>query len=70
MKEILVGGKKVSVKKVDDVSFICITAIVKGNSGRPLDYLKNYIKNQDNIEFLKVWITVNNPTFKGGHADL
>jgi hypothetical protein len=68
MKEILVGGKKVRVKKVHDISFICLTDIVKGNAGRPLDYLKNYIKNQDNIEFLKVWETVNNPSFKGGHA--
>ena len=68
MKEILVGGKKVRVKPINGISFICITDIVKGNSGRPLDYLKNYIKNQDNIEFLRVWETVNNPDFKGGHA--
>lgn len=61
-----VQGIDVSVTKVNEEDYICITDMVNARTGdsRAADIIKNWIRNRSTIEYLGTWEMVYNPNFK------
>ncbi len=56
----------VSISKVRDDDFICLTDMAKAKEGdaRAADIIKNWIRNRYTLEFLGTWERMYNPNFK------
>ena len=56
----------ISISKVKDDDFICLTDMSKGKEGdaRAADIIKNWIRNRSTLEFLGTWEQMYNPDFK------
>lgn len=49
------------------IDYICITDIAKAGKqgkGRAADFIRNYLKNPTNLQFLFIWEQLNNEHFK------
>jgi len=46
------------------MSFISLTDIARYKSSEPNDVIKNWMRNRDTIEFLGLWESLHNPSFK------
>lgn len=66
MKKINVQDTTIAVVPIHDQDYISLTdmASAKGTDSRAADVIKNWIRNRYTIEFLGVWETIHNPTFK------
>ena len=66
MAKITVKDTEVSVIKVNNEDYICITdmAKAKGNEARAADIIKNWMRNRTTLEFLGTWEQLYNPYFK------
>ena len=66
MAKITVKDTEVTVIKVQNEDYICITdmAKAKGNEARAADIIKNWIRNRSTLEFLGTWEMMYNPDFK------
>lgn len=62
MTKIKVEDKIISIIKQYDKDYICITDIVRGDEGK--DYIRNWMRNRNTVEFLGLWETLHNPKFK------
>jgi hypothetical protein len=70
MKKIKVKERQVSVIKINNEDYICITDIAKfKNPKEPKDVVKNWMRNRSTIEYLGLWENINNPDFKGVEFD-
>ena len=47
----------------DNNDYISLTDMVKANEGE--DYIRNWMRNKNTLEYLGVWESLNNPNFKG-----
>ena len=47
----------------DNNDYISLTDMVKANEGE--DYIRNWMRNKNTLEYLGVWESLNNPDFKG-----
>ena len=56
----------ISISKVKDDDFICLTDIAKAKEGdaRAADIIKNWIRNRSTLEFIGTWEQMYNPNFK------
>jgi hypothetical protein len=56
----------ISISKVKDDDFICLTDMAKAKEGvaRAADIIKNWIRNRSTLEFLGTWEQMYNPDFK------
>jgi hypothetical protein len=56
----------ISISKVKDDDFICLTDMAKAKEGyaRAADIIKNWIRNRSTLEFLGTWEHMYNPDFK------
>lgn len=56
----------ISISKVKDDDFICLTDMAKAKEGdaRAADIIKNWIRNRYTLEFLGTWEQMYNPNFK------
>jgi len=64
MSEISVLDRRISVRKIDDNDYICITDIAKyKESSRTDDLIRNWLRNRNTLEFLGTWETLYNPNF-------
>jgi len=66
-KKLKVDGIDIMVNKD---GYISLTDLAKRNSKRvPKDLIRDWIKNQDTLEFLDVWEQVHNENFKGAQMN-
>ena len=67
MAKIDVNNTSVTVIKVNDEDYICLTDMLKARDGEFFFY--NWLRNRNTIEFLGIWETVNNPNFNSVEVD-
>ncbi len=60
--QIEVKNKLISIVKQDEQDYISLTDIVRGEEGP--DYIRNWMRNRNTVEFIGLWETLNNPNFK------
>lgn len=66
-KTIHVQGKDIGVMHVGDSDYICLTDMVRGEEGS--DHIKNWMRSRNTVEFIGLWETIHNPSFKGVDFD-
>ncbi|MDM7925359.1 MAG: KilA-N domain-containing protein [bacterium] len=65
MARMKVKGSEISVIRVKDDDFICLTDIARfKNAERTDDLIRNWLRNRNTIEFLGIWEQLNNLGFK------
>ena len=65
MANIKVLENEITVLKIEDEDYICITDIAKYKDNTLAnDIIKNWLRNRNTIEFLGIWEQLNNPDFK------
>lgn len=60
--KIEVENKLISIVQQDEQDYISLTDMVRGEEGN--DYIRNWMRNRNTVEFLGLWETLNNPNFK------
>ena len=66
-RTIKIKDKEVRILETGEIDFVCITDIAKAGKngkGRAADFIRNYIKNPNNLNFLFAWESLNNENFK------
>ena len=63
-KKIDVLGTGISIKKIKDEDYICITDMLKAKDGD--FFISDWLRNRNTVEFLGIWEKVNNPNFNYG----
>ena len=64
---ITVQNIDISISTENNVDYICLTDMVKGQEGE--DHIRNWMRNRNTLEFLSTWEMLYNPTFKGVEFD-
>jgi hypothetical protein len=65
MAKIHVMDNEISIYKLNDEDYICITDIARyKDPDNTDDLIRNWIRNRNTIEFLGIWEHLNNPNFK------
>ena len=68
--KIMVQNIDITLTKINNEDFISLTDIARSkNSDEPKDVVKNWLRNKNTIEFLGLWETINNESFKGVEFD-
>lgn len=68
--KIIVQNIDITLTKINNEDFISLTDIARSkNSDGPKDVVKNWLRNKNTIEFLGLWETINNDSFKGVEFD-
>ena len=63
-KSLEVQGTAVKIKTVGPDDFICLTNIAKSkNPEHPDDLIRNWLRNRNTLELLKIWEQLHNPNF-------
>lgn len=66
-KKIKIKDREVRIIEQSGTDYICITDIAKAGKkgkGRAADFIRNYLKNPTNLQFLFIWEQLNNDDFK------
>lgn len=64
-QKIEVLSETVSVQKMHEDDYICITDIARYQEPERTDHvIQNWMRNRNTIEFSGIWETLNNPAFK------
>ena len=63
-KQLDVRGTLVRVVKINDLDFVCLTDMAKLKSEDPSFTLNHWMRNRMTIEYLGLWETLYNPSFK------
>ena len=66
-RKITVQEHSVNIIEIDGQDYICLTDMVRHEDGA--DYIRNWLRNRNTIEFLGLWEGMNNPDFKGVEFD-
>ena len=71
IKKIEVQGIQIRVKQIEERDYVSLTDIAKRSDRNEPKYLiRNWLKNNQTLEFLSAWETLHNPDFgKGVHLD-
>lgn len=64
MAKIKIKDTEVSVIKVADVDYICLTDMIKAKDGD--FFVTDWLRNRNTLEFIGIWEQVNNPDFNYG----
>lgn len=68
-KHITIQGNDISIKKVHESDYICLTDMMKSKDGD--FFISDWLRNRNTIEFLGLWESMNNPNFNyGGFATI
>ena len=59
--KIEVGNKIITVVQNNELDFICLTDMVRGDEGN--DHIRNWMRNRNTVEFIGLWETLHNPSF-------
>ena len=68
MAKILVKGVEVSVLKIHEEDYICLTDMLKSKDGD--FFFSNWMRNRNTVEFLGIWEQLNNPNFNCAEFDI
>ncbi len=60
--KIEVENKLISIVQQNEQDYISLTDMVRGEERN--DYIRNWMRNRNTVEFLGLWETLNNPDFK------
>ena len=66
-KIIKVQNIDITILNINDMDYISLTDIVRSEEGD--DYIRNWMRNRNTVEFLGLWEQLNNPNFKGVEFD-
>ncbi len=66
-QKIIVQGREIGISKIDDMDFICLTDMIRGEEGK--DHIRNWMRSRNTVEFIGLWETIHNPDFKGVEFD-
>jgi KilA-N domain len=70
MKKLIVQSLTVNIATQGIQDYISLTDIARvRNAAEPKDVVKNWLRTRATIEFLGLWETINNPSFKGVEFD-
>lgn len=64
MAKIVVKDTEVTIVKVNDEDYICITDMIKAKDGD--FFITDWLRNRNTLEYLGIWEQVNNPDFNYG----
>lgn len=67
MSKISIKDNNITIIAINGQDYICLTDMVRGEDGS--DHIKSWMRNRNTVEFLGLWETLNNPTFKGIEFD-
>ena len=67
INKLTVRNVEISLLKVNDEDYICLTDMVKNEDGD--DHIRNWMRNRNTVEYLGIWEQLNNPNFKGVEFD-
>ena len=63
--EITVKDVSIRTMKVNGADYLCITDIAKQkNTAEPKDVVKNWMRQNNSLEYLSLWERLHNPQFK------
>ena len=66
-KIIQVQNIDITILNINEMDYISLTDIVRSEEGD--DYIRNWMRNRNTVEFLGLWEQLNNPNFKGVEFD-
>jgi hypothetical protein len=66
-KIIQVQNIDITILNIHEIDYISLTDIVRSEEGD--DYIRNWMRNRNTVEFLGLWEQLNNPNFKGVEFD-
>lgn len=70
MAKLVVKDSTIRTLLKDGIDYICITDIARQkNPNEPKDVVKNWLRSKNTLEYLGLWESLNNPTFKGVEFD-
>ena len=64
MQKINVKETSISIIKFDETDYISLTDIARFKSNEPYIVIGNWMRNRNTIEYLGIWETLYNPSFK------
>ncbi len=64
MKEIIVKDKVINITGIRDDDYVSLTDIAKLKSEDSYQTIVNWLRKVDTLNYLKLWETINNPSFK------
>jgi len=64
MAKIKIKNTEVTVVKVADVDYICLTDMIKAKDGD--FFIADWLRNRNTLEYIGIWEQVNNPNFNYG----
>ncbi len=67
VSKIEVESKVISIVKQNEEDYICLTDMIRDESGN--DHIRNWMRNRNTVEFIGLWETLHNPNFKGVEFD-
>lgn len=68
MKNLEVLDTKISIVKVNNQDFICLTDMLKAKDGD--FFVKDWLRNRNTLEYIGIWEKIHNPHFKWGEFAL
>ncbi len=70
IRKILVKGEEIAIFSVNNSEYVSLTDIARyKNPLEPKDVVKNWMRSRTTIEYLGLWESLHNPTFKGVEFD-
>ncbi len=63
-KEIEIQGLQIRIDKINNDDFVSLTDIAKQVEDEPRFTIRNWMRNNQTLEFLETWEVMHNPTFK------
>ena len=66
-KTIEVNNKTISIVEFNEQDYISLTDMVRDEDGN--DYIRNWMRNRNTVEYMGLWETLHNPNFKGVEFD-
>ncbi len=65
--KIEVENKSIAIIQQSDQDYICLTDMVRDQSGN--DHIRNWMRNRNTVEYIGLWEALHNPDFKGVEFD-
>jgi hypothetical protein len=64
MTKIKIQNTEVTIVKVADIEYICLTDMIKAKDGD--FFIADWLRNRNTLEYIGIWEQVNNPNFNYG----
>ena len=68
MAKITVKDTEVTVIKIDNEDYICITDMIKAKDGE--FFVSDWLRNRNTLEYIGIWEQIYNPNFNYGEFDI